>query len=67
MIQEHVKKPLADELLFGRLAKGGVVQMDIADGEPVFTYPAGDGSAKSGKGRPRKGGKSSKGTPALVE
>jgi len=26
IIQEHVKKPLADELLFGRLAKGGIVR-----------------------------------------
>src|SRR6516162_6162766 len=27
VIQEHIKKPLADELLFGRLAKGGVVRV----------------------------------------
>jgi ATP-dependent Clp protease ATP-binding subunit ClpA len=27
IIQEHVKKPLADELLFGRLAKGGTVRV----------------------------------------
>ncbi len=67
VIQEHLKKPLADELLFGRLAKGGVAQVDIADGEPVFTYPAAAASAKTGKGGSRKGGKSSKGTPALVE
>jgi ATP-dependent Clp protease ATP-binding subunit ClpA len=29
LIQEHIKKPLADELLFGRLAKGGLVRVDI--------------------------------------
>ena len=41
MIQEQVKKPLAEELLFGRLAKGGVVRVDVAaDAESlVFTYP----------------------------
>src|SRR3546814_2204379 len=41
VIQEHIKKPLAEELLFGRLAKGGIVQVDIEDGLPVFTYPEG--------------------------
>jgi ATP-dependent Clp protease ATP-binding subunit ClpA len=27
VIQEHIKKPLAEELLFGRLAKGGLVRV----------------------------------------
>ncbi|MGH7030514.1 MAG: hypothetical protein ACREEZ_08830, partial [Stellaceae bacterium] len=27
VIQEHVKKPLAEELLFGRLTKGGIVRV----------------------------------------
>jgi len=38
-IQEHVKKPLAEELLFGRLAKGGLVRLDVKDGKVVFEYP----------------------------
>ena len=43
MIQEQIKRPLADELLFGRLAKGGKVYVTIADGQPVFhIVPAGD-------------------------
>ena len=29
LIQEHIKKPLADELLFGKLKKGGLVRVDI--------------------------------------
>jgi ATP-dependent Clp protease ATP-binding subunit ClpA len=29
LIQEHVKKPMADELLFGRLKKGGAVCIDV--------------------------------------
>jgi len=33
VIQEHIKKPLAEELLFGSLAKGGVVQVGVKDGE----------------------------------
>ena len=32
VIQEHIKKPLAEELLFGKLAKGGVVNVDLRDG-----------------------------------
>jgi ATP-dependent Clp protease ATP-binding subunit ClpA len=31
VIQEHVKKPLAEELLFGRLTKGGVVRVILRD------------------------------------
>ena len=36
VIQEHVKKPLADEVLFGRLSKGGVVKIDLRDGKLAF-------------------------------
>jgi ATP-dependent Clp protease ATP-binding subunit ClpA len=36
MIQEHIKRPLADELLFGQLAKGGKVMVTIRDGKPAF-------------------------------
>jgi len=36
VIQEHIKKPLAEELLFGKLAKGGVVKVDVGDGKLVF-------------------------------
>jgi ATP-dependent Clp protease ATP-binding subunit ClpA len=32
VIQEHIKKPLAEELLFGRLTKGGVVRVAVRDG-----------------------------------
>ncbi len=66
VIQERVKKPLAEELLFGKLVKGGVVLVDFEDGAPVFTYTPGEGS-KQGKGKPRKGGSSSKGTRELVD
>jgi ATP-dependent Clp protease ATP-binding subunit ClpA len=31
VIQEHIKKPLAEELLFGRLMKGGVVRVALKD------------------------------------
>jgi ATP-dependent Clp protease ATP-binding subunit ClpA len=32
VIQEHIKKPLAEELLFGRLTKGGIVKVGLRDG-----------------------------------
>ena len=34
LIQEHVKKPMADELLFGSLQKGGGVKIDIDKNDP---------------------------------
>jgi ATP-dependent Clp protease ATP-binding subunit ClpA len=33
VIQEEIKKPLAEELLFGKLAKGGVVRVSVKDGD----------------------------------
>ncbi|WP_405401505.1 ATP-dependent Clp protease ATP-binding subunit ClpA [Paracoccus sp. Ld10] len=36
VIQESIKKPLAEELLFGRLTKGGVVRVKIEDDKPAF-------------------------------
>ena len=31
VIQEHIKKPLAEELLFGKLVKGGLVKVGVRD------------------------------------
>jgi ATP-dependent Clp protease ATP-binding subunit ClpA len=31
VIQEHIKKPLAEELLFGKLMKGGFVRVELKD------------------------------------
>ena len=33
VIQEYIKKPLAEELLFGKLAKGGIVKVGVKDGK----------------------------------
>jgi ATP-dependent Clp protease ATP-binding subunit ClpA len=35
-IQEHIKKPLADDILFGRLTRGGHVKVELKDGKIVF-------------------------------
>ena len=33
VIQEHIKKPLAEELLFGKLTKGGLIKVGVKDGK----------------------------------
>jgi ATP-dependent Clp protease ATP-binding subunit ClpA len=38
VIQEHIKKPLAEELLFGKLVKGGLVKVGVKAGELTLTY-----------------------------
>ncbi len=38
LIQEKVKRVLADEMLFGRLKDGGKVEIDVANDELTFTY-----------------------------
>ena len=42
VIQENIKKPLADEILFGKLVKGGHVKVVLKDGKMVFEIE-GDG------------------------
>ena len=34
LINEHVKKPMADELLFGKLKEGGIVKIDLDPNDP---------------------------------
>jgi len=54
VIQEHIKKPLADELLFGRLQKGGEVVIKLKDNAIDFEIEpyAGAPSKKGGKSSP---------------
>ena len=40
VIQEYVKKPLADEVLFGKLKDGGLVQVDVAEDKKSLTLKA---------------------------
>ena len=40
LIQDKVKRPLADELLFGKLVGGGRVSMDVVDGELALDVQA---------------------------
>ncbi len=72
IIQEKVKKPLADELLFGKLAKGGQVSIDVAEDKLTFEFQAkekrppskkGDGGEKGDDGR-SGAGPADPGTPS---
>ncbi|HXV73695.1 MAG TPA: AAA family ATPase, partial [Sphingomonadales bacterium] len=52
LIQERIKKPLADHLLFKKLAKGGEVVVHIKDDAPVFEISPLKGAAgKIGKAK----------------
>ncbi len=40
VIQEEIKKPLAEELLFGKLLKGGLVKVGVKDGKLDLQFEA---------------------------
>jgi len=46
VIQEHIKKPLADDILFGRLTRGGHVKVALKDGKIVFDISGTEAAAK---------------------
>ncbi|MGR3490814.1 MAG: ATP-dependent Clp protease ATP-binding subunit ClpA [Shimia sp.] len=48
VIQEHIKKPLAEELLFGKLAKGGIVKVGVKGGELDLKIESPDSPRLSG-------------------
>jgi ATP-dependent Clp protease ATP-binding subunit ClpA len=45
VIQEHIKKPLADEILFGKLVRGGHVKVSLKDGKLAFAFESHGGAA----------------------
>ncbi|UZD89968.1 ATP-dependent Clp protease ATP-binding subunit ClpA [Cognatishimia activa] len=52
VIQEHIKKPLAEELLFGKLAKGGIVKVTVKGGELKLDLDGPDKPQITGKKKP---------------
>jgi hypothetical protein len=46
VIQQEIKKPLADKLLFGDLITGGHVKVDIVDNKAVFDVTAAKATPK---------------------
>ena len=61
VIQENIKKPLAEELLFGELSKGGIVRVVLEGDKPGFVFTA---AKARGGSKPKSGGKK---VPALIE
>ncbi|HXQ14496.1 MAG TPA: AAA family ATPase, partial [Caulobacteraceae bacterium] len=51
VIQEQIKKPLADDILFGRLSKGGHVKVVLKDGKIAFEFDAPAPAPSAGKPR----------------
>ena len=49
VVQEHIKKPLADQLLFGDLSGGGLALVDVEDDALVVTVKAPPQKALPGK------------------
>jgi len=65
VIQEHIKRPLSEELLFGKLTAGGAVRVKIEDGKTVFDYPQVPTKSASKPKKPKKSAKS--GLPAKTK
>ena len=63
IIQEHIKKPLAEELLFGHLAKGGIVRVRRDEGEDKLAFTFHQRPAPEAPGTPNVEPQE----PALVE
>ena len=60
VIQEHIKKPLADDILFGRLVRGGHVKVVLKDSKIDFEI-------ESTPEKPGKAPKEDEAEPALAE
>jgi ATP-dependent Clp protease ATP-binding subunit ClpA len=57
LMQEKIKQPLAEELLFGKLVNGGEVKVRLKDNVPVFEIspaPPKPVKAKAGKAKAGK-------------
>ena len=50
VIQEHIKKPLAEELLFGKLTKGGLVKVGVKAGKLDLKFEEPQQARISGSG-----------------
>ena len=54
LIQEKIKQPLAEELLFGKLVDGGEVNVTMKDGKPHFELTPAPPKGKRKKAAPKK-------------
>ena len=51
LVQEKIKQPLAEELLFGKLIHGGEVKVTIKDNAPSFEIVSAPPKASRKKGK----------------
>jgi ATP-dependent Clp protease ATP-binding subunit ClpA len=58
-IQEHVKKPLAEELLFGKLVNGGRIVLRVEDDKLAFEFIENEKPRKGRKAKSKGDGKAS--------
>jgi ATP-dependent Clp protease ATP-binding subunit ClpA len=54
LVQEKIKQPLAEELLFGKLVNGGEVKVRIKDNAPAFEITPAAPKASKSKPKPPK-------------
>jgi ATP-dependent Clp protease ATP-binding subunit ClpA len=54
LVQEKIKQPLAEELLFGKLVNGGEVKVRIKDNALAFEITPAPPKAAKGKGKKGK-------------
>jgi ATP-dependent Clp protease ATP-binding subunit ClpA len=57
LVQEKIKQPLAEELLFGKLVNGGEVKVRIKDNAPSFEITPAAPKATKAKPKPKKAAK----------
>jgi ATP-dependent Clp protease ATP-binding subunit ClpA len=57
LVQEKIKQPLAEELLFGKLVHGGEVKVRVKDNAPSFEIISAPPKAAKGKKKPAGGRK----------
>lgn len=57
LIQEKIKQPLAEELLFGKLTDGGEAQVTVKDGKPAFEISPAAPRPKPARAKKKPAGK----------
>jgi ATP-dependent Clp protease ATP-binding subunit ClpA len=62
LVQEKIKQPLAEELLFGKLVNGGEVKVRIKDNAPAFEIISAPPKPSKKKGR-KAAGQAEEGQP----
>jgi ATP-dependent Clp protease ATP-binding subunit ClpA len=63
LVQEKIKQPLAEELLFGKLVNGGEVKVRIKDNDPSFEIIPAPPKASKKKGKKAEPDDSGQGQP----